>query len=160
MALRARGYRALAAHLSDADALDLEHACHVAATLNGAPYARFLFRALYELEAPARGEAPAFAQALAKRGGLGALGLPDAALHGTPCLQRAAVSAAEAERREAMALLDDLTAEGRRDLPEAGVKCSRCSSTDVSFEFSQTRSADEGTTVFCYCTRCKKRWKM
>ena len=31
--------------------------------------------------------------------------------------------------------------------------------TEVTFDFLQTRSADEGTTVFCTCA-CVKRWRM
>jgi len=43
---------------------------------------------------------------------------------------------------------------------EAIVKCRRCGSAEVSWEEKQTRSADEGGTVFCICTACKNRWVM
>ena len=41
---------------------------------------------------------------------------------------------------------------------EAIVKCRRCGSEEVSWEEKQTRSADEGATVFCVCIACKNRW--
>jgi DNA-directed RNA polymerase subunit M/transcription elongation factor TFIIS len=41
---------------------------------------------------------------------------------------------------------------------QAIVRCRRCGSEDVSWEEKQTRSADEGASVFCVCTTCKNRW--
>ena len=41
---------------------------------------------------------------------------------------------------------------------QAIVRCRRCGSKEVSWEEKQTRSADEGATVFCVCTACKNRW--
>lgn len=38
------------------------------------------------------------------------------------------------------------------------VKCRRCGSTEVTWEEKQTRSADEGCTVFVACTTCQNRW--
>lgn len=38
------------------------------------------------------------------------------------------------------------------------VKCRRCGSTEVQWEEKQTRSADEGATVFCTCINCQHRW--
>lgn len=38
------------------------------------------------------------------------------------------------------------------------VKCRRCGSTEVRWEEKQTRSADEGATVFCTCINCQHRW--
>ena len=40
------------------------------------------------------------------------------------------------------------------------VRCRRCGCEDVSWDEKQVRSADEGATVFCVCTRCKNRWIM
>lgn len=40
------------------------------------------------------------------------------------------------------------------------LKCRRCGSSDVSWEQKQTRSADEASTVFCNCNKCKNRWTM
>ena len=41
---------------------------------------------------------------------------------------------------------------------ESIVRCRRCGSGEVTWEEKQTRSADEGATVFCACTVCKNRW--
>ena len=38
------------------------------------------------------------------------------------------------------------------------VHCRKCGSDNVSWEEKQTRSADEGATVFCVCMKCKTRW--
>ena len=40
------------------------------------------------------------------------------------------------------------------------VRCRRCGSEEVTWEEKQTRSADEGATVFCSCSTCKNRWVM
>ena len=40
------------------------------------------------------------------------------------------------------------------------IRCSRCRSTEVTWEQKQTRGADESMTVFFTCTKCNKRWKM
>jgi len=154
MMMRARALSAFGIHLSSGDAADLEHACFCASIINGVPYRRFALRALYALERPSK-----IASIITASGALAALSIPDAALFDR-CVVREVVAKAESARDECARLLADLTTEGSQELPEAGVKCAKCKSTDVSFEFSQTRSADEGTTVFCYCTRCEKRWRM
>lgn len=41
---------------------------------------------------------------------------------------------------------------------KAIVRCRRCGSTEVVWDEKQTRSADEGASVFCTCTTCKNRW--
>lgn len=38
------------------------------------------------------------------------------------------------------------------------VKCRRCGSEEVTWEEKQTRSADEGCSLFCQCKSCFKRW--
>ena len=43
---------------------------------------------------------------------------------------------------------------------EGMVRCSRCKSSDVSWDQKQTRGADESMTVFFECKACGKRWKM
>lgn len=155
MMIRARALEAFARHLSLGDASDLEHGCFCVSALNGAAYSRVVYRALYALE-----QGSALAQVIAERGAMAALALPDASLY-EQCSAREQVASTEARRAECVRVLADLSAEApTTDLPEKGIKCARCGSTDVSFEFSQTRSADEGTTVFCYCTACSKRWKM
>lgn len=41
------------------------------------------------------------------------------------------------------------------------VKCSRCRGKGrVHVSIVQTRSADEGSTLFCYCANCTGRWKI
>ncbi len=40
------------------------------------------------------------------------------------------------------------------------IRCRRCGSDEVTWEEKQTRSADEGATVFCSCSTCKNRWVM
>lgn len=63
-------------------------------------------------------------------------------------------------RVQGEALLRDLSSPDLSNIPDAGTRCSKCRSSDISFDFLQTRSADEGTTVYCTCTSCGKRWKM
>ena len=43
---------------------------------------------------------------------------------------------------------------------EGLLHCSRCGSDDVHVELKQTRSADEGMTVFAKCNKCGKSWRM
>lgn len=43
---------------------------------------------------------------------------------------------------------------------EAIVRCRRCGSSEVFFEEKQTRSADEASSVFCACIKCKHKWVM
>ena len=38
------------------------------------------------------------------------------------------------------------------------VHCKKCGSGDVRWEDKQTRSADEGASVFCTCNKCHNRW--
>lgn len=38
--------------------------------------------------------------------------------------------------------------------------CTRCKSTDITWDQKQTRGADESMTVFFQCRNCGKRWKM
>lgn len=153
--IRARALAAFSQHISDGDAADLEHGCFCTSALNEVPYSRLVYRALYALE-----QKSALASVISSHGAMSALALPDASLF-ERCSAREQVAASEAQRAECVKMLADLAAEEPTgDLPEKGIKCARCGSTDISFEFSQTRSADEGTTVFCYCTACSKRWKM
>jgi DNA-directed RNA polymerase subunit M/transcription elongation factor TFIIS len=150
---RARGLAALSERLQPGDALDVEHACHCTSKASGASYRRILYYALYAIETGKLSEV------VSVYGGQFALALPEEKIFGLSAARRSEQST-ETEQKECRSLLADLVAEGRMDLPEAGVRCSRCSSNEVSFEFCQTRSADEGTTVYCCCLRCSKRWKM
>lgn len=63
-------------------------------------------------------------------------------------------------RIEGDSLLRDLSSHDLIHVPNAGTRCAKCNSSDIAFDFLQTRSADEGTTVYCTCTSCGKRWKM
>lgn len=63
-------------------------------------------------------------------------------------------------RNDGENLLRDLSSHDLSHIPNAGTRCSKCNSSDIAFDFLQTRSADEGTTVYCTCTSCGKRWKM
>ena len=40
------------------------------------------------------------------------------------------------------------------------LRCSKCGSDCVSVQQKQTRSADEGMTVFCSCDGCGVQWRM
>jgi len=44
----------------------------------------------------------------------------------------------------------------------SAMKCNACGQGGVKWEIKQTRSADEGSTVFCQCQNklCRARWKM
>ncbi len=43
---------------------------------------------------------------------------------------------------------------------KAAVVCSKCNSSNVIMSMAQTRSADEGTTMFFTCVDCNKKWKV
>jgi len=40
------------------------------------------------------------------------------------------------------------------------IVCKKCKSNAITVEQKQTRSADEGATVFFTCTACGSRWKI
>jgi DNA-directed RNA polymerase subunit M/transcription elongation factor TFIIS len=124
---------------SHAEAADLEHACAVSGH-----YRRAVLSLLHRSTAM-REEATGPAHLA---------GLPRA---GALFVREAALRNSEAEAR---ALLERLsTCEAPRAASQ-GVVCAKCGGTEVALEFSQTRSADEGTTLFCLCTQCGKRWRM
>jgi DNA-directed RNA polymerase subunit M/transcription elongation factor TFIIS len=153
--IRARALNAFSAHLDAGHAADLEHGCFCASALNGAPYSRFVYRALYALE-----QQSALASVIRESGALAALALSDTSLY-EHCSTREQAAATKARHADCTQMLANLSADDpSADLPEKGIKCARCGSTNIIPAFSQTRSADEGTTVFCYCTACSKRWKM
>ena len=39
-------------------------------------------------------------------------------------------------------------------------QCGKCKSWRTDFTLLQTRSSDEPTTAFCFCSNCGKRWRM
>ena len=49
------------------------------------------------------------------------------------------------------------TVGGRTD--ESGIKCRDCGKNTVTYLEVQTRSADEGASVFYSCTNCLAHWK-
>lgn len=51
------------------------------------------------------------------------------------------------------------TALGIQEVPDSVTQC-RCGSFKVLERSMQTRSADEGTTSFYYCTACQRHWKV
>lgn len=65
----------------------------------------------------------------------------------------------EERRSNFQKMLEDKFQSVKRDA-SGGLKCRRCGSDDVSWDQKQTRSADEGSTVFCECSVCHARWKM
>ena len=42
----------------------------------------------------------------------------------------------------------------------ATITCKNCADGEVEWSIKQTRSADEGSTVYCLCLSCSARWKM
>jgi len=48
---------------------------------------------------------------------------------------------------------------GIQEVPDSVTQC-RCGSFKVLEQSMQTRSADEGTTSFYYCTACQRHWKV
>ena len=150
---RALAARALAARLPPALAHASEHACHVLSA-QGKSYPRLVFRLLHLLDL-----GHVTAATVLELGPRLAAGAPLELLAGA-VPAREAIRREEEARQESRALLEELARGELADLPDnAGVRCKRCGSNEVSYEFLQTRSADEGTTIFCTC-RCGKRWKM
>ena len=56
--------------------------------------------------------------------------------------------------------IEKVQAEDFTDLVEEGeVVCRKCGSRKISKRSLQTRSGDEGATIFYHCVECKSRWK-
>lgn len=56
--------------------------------------------------------------------------------------------------------IEKVQAEDFTDLVEEGeVVCRKCGSRKISKRSLQTRSGDEGATIFYHCVQCKSRWK-
>ena len=48
-----------------------------------------------------------------------------------------------------------------RDASKGGaLRCPACGEDDINVQQKQTRSADEGMTVFCSCESCGRQWRM
>lgn len=151
---RANALRAFSVHLGDqGETEELEHACFCDARGRAVAYRHRVLRALQGLETGHLRE-------LAKEhGALKALSLPSDVVHGqSPHRERLLEEDVNINARRSF--LRDLVSSELFTAPDAGVRCTKCGSNDIGFEFLQTRSADEGTTVYCTCKGCRKRWKL
>ena len=149
----AGSFRAL---LEPAQAAALEHACYCLAESQptAASYERLALRALEILRGRTRAK-------LDELGALLFVGAPLETLVGT-IPAREEILEREAELRRSAALLRDLgQGDGTdgTDCGAGGLHCKHCNATDITYTLLQTRSADEGSTVFCSC-KCGRRWKM
>ena len=43
---------------------------------------------------------------------------------------------------------------------KAAITCKKCGSSEILMAMAQTRSADEGTTMFFTCVKCNQKWKV
>ena len=50
--------------------------------------------------------------------------------------------------------------EKRETVGSKHYKCGKCKERDVSVSTAQTRSGDEGITLFLTCNNCGNQWKM
>ena len=145
----------LSTYMSLVQAHALEHACQTFALSTGSSYERTALKCLY-----------LFQHGLVDEAKLLELGPQALASVPLECFvskipAKEAIAEKEDARGRSAELLRDLTqGEEQEVLPDSGVRCKKCGSNDVTHEFLQTRSADEGTTIFCTCMKCKKRWKM
>jgi DNA-directed RNA polymerase subunit M/transcription elongation factor TFIIS len=60
------------------------------------------------------------------------------------------------ERTTRLAQLDQI-AEG---CTAGALRCRRCGNDRIAVQQKQTRSADEGMTIFCSCDTCGQQWRM
>lgn len=49
--------------------------------------------------------------------------------------------------------------EGEESLPTIEIECENCGNNEAVWWMLQTRSADEPTTQFYRCTKCKNTWR-
>jgi DNA-directed RNA polymerase subunit M len=49
--------------------------------------------------------------------------------------------------------------DGKESLPAIKIDCEKCGHTEAVWWMLQTRSADEPTTQFYRCTKCKHTWR-
>jgi DNA-directed RNA polymerase subunit M/transcription elongation factor TFIIS len=149
MAARNRVLQQLSSILKDRGlAFELEHAIYSYAINNDYTYKREALRALYMLKDHK------WIQFIYEKGAAVFAAMPAEHNPSGDDIDMIHIAKNCEERLLAISERDDV------QLPEAGTKCSKCGSTDISFSFLQTRAADEGTSVFCTCEKCGKRWKM
>lgn len=152
---RSRFLRCLCVHMRPADALEVEHACSCVGAATHHSYRRMAMTLLHGLE-NAHSDVMDIVQT---QGGLAAFTSTAVQLYGRNEVQER-VDSQENEEIYGDKLLTDLVHSEQLSFPDAGIRCQKCRSSNVSFEFLQTRAADEGTTIFCTCCVCGKRWKM
>ena len=149
--LRAVGLLAAEGSLASAKARALEHAVYAGAHSAAAYEDRIkhLAAALFLNERLRALEPGALA------------GLDDAGLAaGLPIAQLAAEQRERDAKQAAQQQEEDSFLSGATSGTKAFLVCSKCKATTVSVEQKQTRSADEGMTVFCRCMACGHKWKM
>ena len=152
--LRQRALEELRRQLPRGAAQDAERACFCAAAVNGAGYRRIVLSALHGLEHGV------LAALVTTEGAAAALAASPEVVYGRwPALEAAKAQEAAAERGRAM-LQEQAHGGDDEGAPDAGLRCQRCGSSDISVNLMQTRSADEGSTIYCTCAVCGKRWKM
>lgn len=83
----------------------------------------------------------------------------DAALAAGTVIERLAREDAARAERFAQMLAEKYEALGDASVTPI-MRCRRCGSDDLTWDEKQTRSADEGATVFVACVRCRNRWVM
>lgn len=52
----------------------------------------------------------------------------------------------------------DATLEKDEKMDETAIKCQKCQKNTVIFREIQSRSADEGASVYYFCKSCLHRW--
>jgi DNA-directed RNA polymerase subunit M/transcription elongation factor TFIIS len=86
--------------------------------------------------------------------------LDDAVLaDGTPVAQWWAAHEARLERQRQL-LCEEAKFDEEEQSQSGSLICNRCHSRSIAIQQQQTRSADEGMTVYCTCRHCGLRWKM
>ena len=63
-------------------------------------------------------------------------------------------------KRQQQLLTEEAKFEEAETSTHGGLVCNRCHSRSIAVQQQQTRSADEGMTVYCTCKQCGLRWKM
>ncbi len=86
--------------------------------------------------------------------------LDDAVLaEGTEVAQWWSAHEARLERQRQL-LCEEAKFDEEEQSQSGSLICNRCHSRSIAVQQQQTRSADEGMTVYCTCRHCGLRWKM
>lgn len=74
------------------------------------------------------------------------------------CIRESEVARGEAtmQKKQWMSRLTAASTGGSK----GGIRCRKCGDNQVAIQQKQTRSADEGMTVFCTCEHCGFQWRM